>query len=381
MHMKSWVVPSRRQYDAEEMLSVAMEALSDLNTNSVLDIDGEQMFDDLETLSNLKSIATEQLSDSHLDYAGMLCAVNDIKSRWFLPPSVGLESSSCPRTAFIQEVDIAMEGIAANIVGWFGSKFKSMWKSLKNLFNVSEQVKAWLDENESSFNDLAAGKDFVLKWKMYYGYLVINNKLDIPKHIDVAKQGRELSQLAEEFYAKTDPSNGYQLDMYEFDAENKKLERVAMKADTAAAIKATPRNAPLHHGIDVIALPGNVYISTGRDAGIYETVWTAIAFDKASDTIKLTSNDTKRMIDALHKLTETASKISFKSNKEQDSVKKAEAEIEKYWDKADSKESIEQLRRNVRNAINYEMAISASITRTLLGLHMAALQALKQAKK
>lgn len=379
MQTKNWITAERVLYDPDEMTSIAMEAMDELNMQTVLDIDGEQMFNDLETLTDIKRIATEQVSESHLDYVGMLRAVNDIKSRWYLSPSIGLETATSPRETFLKEIDVAIEGIASNITNWIGAKFASMWKTLKNLFKVSEQVRSWLDENEATYDSLVAGNAFELKWKMYYGHLVINNKLDVPRHLDMASHGRELVKLAESFYAKAVPSRDYELDTFNFDEETKRLERIGMNLDTSAAIRTTMRFGKLGDDVDIIALPGNVYITTGNDGAIRKTLYTVIAFDKASDTLPLTSNDTKRMTTSLRKLVDTASAISFKANKQQPNVKKAEAAVDKYWD--DGKGDIKQLRQDVQNAINFEMGISSAIVRTLLGLHMAASQSLKQAKK
>lgn len=380
MYTKKWVEPHHDSYDHDTLISVATEALQSIEYNYIIDSDGEQLFADLETLSNLKSIATEQVSDSYLDYAGMIYAVNDIKTRWLMSETVGLEHAVSPREMFINEVDIALEGVLSTIGNWISSKFSTMWKSFTDLFNVSVQVGKWLEKEADNYLEHASGQPFELKWNMYYTFLFINGNLDIARHLRVGDDGRELSKMSDMFYAALTPTSGYTLDAYKWDEAEKQLDRIAISAKADTAIQ---NSLPLIMKKDsravVSALPGSVYLATAlTPGGLRKTGWSAIPVeDKTKLVVK--PNESKALIPALKKITKLASTISFKSNKEQESVNKAKKALADF-EKSNNSGDVAQLKQNIKNAIAYESSVSASITRTLLGLHMVALQSLKQVK-
>lgn len=379
MQTKKWIDADGGGYDHDEMTTVAMEALYLFEQQQILDADGEQLFNDLETLDNLKKIAMEQVSESHLDYTGMLYAVNDIKARWFLSESVGLESASCPRTAFIKEVDIAMEGLMGSIGNWFSEKLGGMWKSFKKMFNISEQSRKWLEKNEEDYLKYAAGHPFELKRKMEYSYLYIASKFDIARHLDLGKNGRDITNAADAFYAVINPAKGYMLDTYNWDEAAAKLERIAISGVADQAIQqAMPLIIKKDSRAQVKALPGNIYIATAiTPTGTRKTGWAAPLVEKTSDTITLTPSDTNKLMPALRSLVEVTSDISYKFNKEQASVKKAQDKLAKF--EAEGRGNVKQLKQDIKNAVAVESAISASLVRTLIAVNMLARQSLKQA--
>lgn len=379
MQSKKWLGPVPKMYDDDDMTSIATESINLLESNLIIDVEGEQLFNDLETLQNIKSIAVEQVSDSYLDYAGMLYAVNDIKQRWNLSTSVGLESSETPREMFLSEVDIAMESLLSTIASWFAGKLSSVWKSFKNMFKVSEQVRTWLEKNADTYNEHAAGQAFELKWKAYYTYLFINSRLDVSGHIKVSERERELTQVSNNFYAMIDPSKGYSLDAFKWNDVDQSIDRIGLSINADNAIQlAMPMIIKKDSRVLVSALPGSVYIATAiTPTGMRKTGWAAIHVEDKQN-ITLTPNESKNIIASLHKLVDVTSAISFKYNKEQPPVKKAKDALDQF--EKDGKGDSRQLKQNIKNMIALESAISASLVRTLLGLHMVAKQSLKQVK-
>ncbi len=378
MYTKKWTAGTPPAFVPEDMESVAMEAMQLIDSQFVFDADGEQLFNDLNTLTDFKAIALEQVSEAPVDYAGSIRAVNDIKSRWFLPQSVGLESEVNPREFLIKEIDVAVEGLLSTIGDWISAKFNTMWSSFKNLFNVSEQVRTWLDKNEDAYLEFAAGQQFKLKWKNYHSNLFINGRPDIPRHLTVGEQDRELARMSENFYAVIDPNAGYSLDAFSWSEAEQSLNRIGIscKADTAIQ-RAMPMIIKKDSRVTISALPGNVFIATAiTPTGTRKTGWSTIPLENKTD-LSLSPADTTAMIPALKRIVELASVISHKYNVEHPDVKKMEqtlADFESNGGKGD----VKQLKQNIKNAIAFESAISASITRTLIGLHSVAKQSLNQ---
>lgn len=380
MQTKKWIEADGGGYDNDEMTTVAMEALCLFEQQQTLDADGELLFNDLETLDNLKKIAMEQVSESHLDYTGMLYAVNDIKARWYMSESVGLESAYCPRTAFIKEVDIAMEGLMGSIGNWFSEKLGSMWKSFKKMFNLSEQSRKWLDKNEAEYLKYAAGHPFELKSKMEYSFLYIASKFDIARHLDLGKNGRDITNATDAFYAVINPRNGYMLDAYNWDEASATLERICISGVADQAIQhAMPFITKKDSRVQVKALPGNIYVATAiTPTGTRKIGWAAPLIEVTPDTITLTPSDTKKLMPALRSLVTVTADISHKFNKEQATVKKAQAELAKF--EAEDQGAVTQLKQDIKNAIAIESAISASLIRSLIAVNMLARQSFKQVK-
>lgn len=378
MYTKKWAKSAIATHYHDELSTFAMESMLLLENQQSLTNDGEELFNDLETLNNLKKIAIEQVSESHLDYAGMLCAVNGIKVRWRMSESLGLESASCPRTAFIKEVDIAMEGLVRNVGTWFSEKLGGMWKSFKNLFNLSEQSRKWLDENEADYLKHAAGQPFLLKGKMEYNFLFIAGKFDIARHLDLGKSGRDLTKATDAFYAVINPSSGYMLDAYKWDEVNEYLDLIGISAVADKAIQqAMPLITKKDSRIKVKALPGNIYVATAiTPTGTIKTDWAAPLGEALPDEIQLTPSDSKKLMPALRSLVTLTEKISVKFNKEQETVKKAQHELAKFEE--DNQGDVKQLKQNIKNAIAFESAISASLVRSLIAINMLARQSFKQ---
>lgn len=176
-----------------------------------------------------------------------------------------------------------------------------------------------------------------------------------------------------------DPSKGYSLDAFKWNDVDQSIDRIGLSTNADNTIQlAMPMIIKKDSRVLVSALPGSVYIATAiTPTGMRKTGWAAIHVEDKKN-ITLTPNESKNIIESLHKLVDVTSAISFKYNKEQPPVKKAKEALAKF--EKDGKGDPRQLKQNIKNMIALESAISASLVRTLLGLHMVAKQSLKQVK-